>query len=154
MLSLTAAIPAVGCARRSVALFREYASQRTMFGTTKLQSEFAATHIRLGRLATRTKMAETLMRSVADELTRAGRGELQVGPLEVAVLRTEVAEIVRMCRDIVRDVMEGSGAKAHFLDNELQRIHRDMHVIASHTVFDLDLVAADAGRAMLPRRTE
>ena len=24
------------------------------------------------------------------------------------------------------------------LDNELQRIHRDMHMIAAHTVFDLD----------------
>ena len=153
MLSLTAAIPAVGCARRAVALFREHASQRTMFGTTKLQTEFAATHIRLGRLATRTKMAEMLMRSVADELTRAGRGELDVGPSEVALLRTEVAEIVRMCRDIVRDVMEGSGAKAHFLDNELQRIHRDVHVIASHTVFDVDLVAADAGRTLLPRQS-
>lgn len=149
MLSLTAAIPAVGCARRAVELFRQHVTQRVMFGTTKIQSELAATHIRLGRAAARTQMAETLMRSVADQLTRAGHGELEVGPLEVAQLRTVIAEIVRLCRDIVRDVLEGSGAKAHFLDNELQRIQRDMHVIASHTVFDLDLVAAEGGRALL-----
>ena len=49
--------------------------------------------------------------------------------------------------------MEASGAGAHFLDNELQRIHRDMHMIAAHTVFDVDAVGARArARAAEGRR--
>jgi hypothetical protein len=56
---------------------------------------------------------------------------------------------VRQCRDIVRDVLEASGAGAHFLDNELQRIHRDVHMIAAHTVFDVDVAALELGRALL-----
>ena len=36
----------------------------------------------------------------------------------------------------------------HYLDNELQRIHRDVHMIAAHTVFDVDLVAEGVGRQL------
>ena len=55
-------------------------------------------------------------------------------------LRLTIAHVVRQCRDVVRDVIEASGAGAHYLDNELQRIHRDVHMIAAHTVFDIDAV--------------
>jgi hypothetical protein len=37
----------------------------------------------------------------------------------------------------------------HFLDHELQRIQRDVHMMAAHTVFDLDLVGEQCGRALL-----
>ena len=45
--------------------------------------------------------------------------------------------------------MEGSGASVHYLDHELQRIHRDVQMMSAHTVFDLDLVAEQCGRALL-----
>ncbi len=57
-----------------------------------------------------------------------------------------IAHVVRRCRDIVRDVMASSGASVHYLGNELQRIHRDMHMICAHTVFDVDLLAEGLGR--------
>ena len=45
--------------------------------------------------------------------------------------------------------MEGSGASVHYLDHELQRISRDVQMMSAHTVFDLDLVAEQCGRALL-----
>jgi hypothetical protein len=39
----------------------------------------------------------------------------------------------------------------HHLSNELQRIHRDIHMIAAHTVFDVDLVAEGVGRELVKR---
>ena len=39
----------------------------------------------------------------------------------------------------------------HYLDNELQRLHRDIHMIAAHTVFDVDLVAEGVGRELVKR---
>ena len=65
-------------------------------------------------------------------------------------LRLTIAQVVRQCRDIVRDVLEASGAGAHFLDNELQRIHRDVHMIAAHTIFDVDVASlASSAHALL-----
>ncbi len=36
------------------------------------------------------------------------------------------------------EVTSASGASAHFLDNPLQRIKRDVDVIGGHVVFDYD----------------
>jgi hypothetical protein len=37
----------------------------------------------------------------------------------------------------------------HYLDHELQRIHRDVAMMGAHTVFDLDLAAEQCGRALV-----
>ena len=56
---------------------------------------------------------------------------------------------MRQCRDIVRDVVEASGAHAHFLDNPLQRMLRDVHTMSCHTVFDGDIGNEQFGRLQL-----
>jgi len=94
------------------------------------------------------------MHGAARDMTAHARGETQLSMLDHLQLRLTIAHVVRMCRDIVRDVMEASGAGAHFLDNELQRIHRDMHMISAHTVFDIDSVAVEFGRALLRAAAE
>ena len=45
--------------------------------------------------------------------------------------------------------MQSSGASVHYLDNELQRIHRDVHMMCAHTVFDVDLVAEGVGKQIV-----
>ena len=94
------------------------------------------------------------MRTVAREMTAHGRGQLNLSMTDHSRLRLVIAHIVRMCRDVVRDVMEASGAGAHLLDNELQRIHRDMHMMSAHTVFDVDSVAVDFGRELIEARAQ
>ena len=148
-LALTAGIPAIGCARRAVALFTQRLPERTLFGTTKKQSETSAAQIRLGNVTVRAAMAEATMRAAAREMNEHARGETELTGLDHARLRLTIAHVVRQCRDIVRDVMEASGASVHYLDNELQRIHRDVHMIAAHTVFDVDGVAGEYGRELL-----
>jgi alkylation response protein AidB-like acyl-CoA dehydrogenase len=148
-LALTAGIPAVGCARRAVQLFQARMTERILFGTTKKQSETSAAQIRLGSVTARAAMAEQLMRAAAAEMSACARGEIDLAPTDHVRLRTVIALVVRQCRDVVRDVMEASGAKAHFMDNELQRIHRDVHMVAAHTVFDVEGVANEFGRELL-----
>jgi alkylation response protein AidB-like acyl-CoA dehydrogenase len=149
MLALTAAIPAIGCARRSVELFRERMVERVMFGTGKRQASFSAARIRLANLTVQAATAEDAMRAMAARMTAHARGELQLSLIEHLELRVAIAQLVRTCREVVRDVLEASGARAHYLDNELQRIHRDIHMISAHTIFDLDLAAAALGKALL-----
>ena len=152
-LALTAGLPAVGCARRAVQLFRERMTERVLFGSTKRQSETSAAQIRLGSVAGRTALAERAMRAAAAEMGACARGEIELSAIDHVRLRTEIALVVRQCRDIVRDVLEASGAKAHFLDNELQRVHRDVHMVAAHTVFDVEGVSNEYGRALLKAAT-
>ena len=59
---------------------------------------------------------------------------------------------MRRCRDAIREILASSGASVHYLDHELQRLHRDIHMISAHTVFDVDLVAEGVGRAIVAAR--
>ena len=68
-------------------------------------------------------------------------------------MRLTIAHVVRDCRRGRAHVMEGSGASVHYLDHELQRINRDVQMMSAHTVFDLDLVAEQCGRARLDSDT-
>lgn len=69
--------------------------------------------------------------------------------LERARLRVEIGHVVKRSRDLVRDVVEACGASAHFLDNPLQRMQRDLNTLSCHTVFDLDLASEIYGRLLL-----
>ena len=146
---ITAACPAVGAAKEAVKLFFERIQTRTMFGSTTKQSDHSAAQMRLGLLDTRADSAEQELYRLAADIEAWGHAREPCPPRERARQRLRSARIVRECRDIVRDVLEASGASSHFLDNPLQRIHRDVHTLACHTVFDLDVASGIYGRTML-----
>jgi alkylation response protein AidB-like acyl-CoA dehydrogenase len=149
-LALTASIPAVGCAHRAVALFRDLVSRRVLFGTSKIQAEKLPSRIRLAHALVESRSAELLLRSAARDIEDLSRAAEPASGADVARIRLQIAHVVRNCRDVVRDIMEASGASAHFLDNELQRLHRDIHMIAAHTIFDLDAAGEHLGHELLP----
>lgn len=148
-LALTAAIPALGAARRGVALYRELVAERVKFGTRKTQGLGAATQIRFANALADVRAAETVLRAAARTIEAHGRRETELSLLDQLELRLTIAHVVRDCARIVREVMEGSGASVHYLDHELQRINRDVQMMGAHTVFDVDLAAEQSGRARL-----
>lgn len=149
MLSLTAAIPSVGAARRAVALYGRLLAERVPFGTNKTQSQRAPAQVRLAHAFADVRAAETVLRTVARDVTAHARGGSPLSLMDQIQMRLTIAHVVRDCRTVVRNVMEGAGASVHYLDHELQRIHRDVQMMSAHTVFDLDLVAEQCGRALL-----
>jgi alkylation response protein AidB-like acyl-CoA dehydrogenase len=153
MLSLTAAIPSVGAARRAVELFRRLLVERVPFGTNKAQSRRAPSQVRLAHAVADVRAAETVLRGVARDLTAHARGGPELSAMDQIQMRLTIAHVVRDCRRAVRDVMEGSGAGVHYLDHELQRISRDVQMMSAHTVFDLDLVGEQCGRALVEANT-
>ena len=149
ILYLAAGVPAVGAARAALKRFVERAPQRTKFGTGTRQSESAETHIRIGLAQGKLDMAELTCRQVAAETEAWGRRE-DLCPLAQRMRhRLLMTQAVRMARDVVRDLFEASGANAHHQQEPLQRIHRDVHTIAAHAVFDAELVAEQVGRHAL-----
>lgn len=151
-LSLTAALPALGAAKRSLALFEGRLFDRVMFGTKRTQSARVPTQVRLANLRVSVDFAETLMRNIAARIQAHAEGAIDLDLLSQQELRLAIAHVVRQCRDIVREVLQASGASAHYLDSELQRIHRDVHMMCAHTVFDIDLVAEGVGRQIVAAR--
>jgi alkylation response protein AidB-like acyl-CoA dehydrogenase len=148
-LSLTAAMPAVGAAKRAVELFRALMFDRVQFGTTRTQSTRIPAQARLANLVVEADSAEMLLRGIAGRLQAHADGAVSSSLAEQQQQRLAIAHVVRRCRDIVRDVVQSSGASVHYLDNELQRIHRDVHMICAHTVFDVDLLAEGIGRELV-----
>jgi alkylation response protein AidB-like acyl-CoA dehydrogenase len=148
-LSITAAMPGLGAAKRALELFEDRLFNRVMFGTRKPQSARVPTQVRLANLRVQVDLAEMQLRAVAARMQDHCDGVIDLDALAQAELRLAIAHVVRQCRDIVREVMQSSGASVHYLDNELQRLHRDIHMIAAHTVFDVDLVAEGVGRQIV-----
>ena len=146
---ITAACPAVGAAKEAVSLFFERIQQRTLYGSGTKQSDHGPAQMRLGLLDVRAETVEQELYRLADTIEDWGRADQPCPQRERARQRLQAARIVRECRDIVRDVVEASGASSHFLDNPLQRIHRDVHTLACHTVFDLDVASGTYGRTLL-----
>lgn len=149
VLGLTALAPAVGCARRAVELFTDRLKARTVYGTTDKQSEKSVAQWRLGRLTVAAKNAEILLLRMAEEVEDWGRASEPCPEHVRAEYRARLGDLMRQCRDIVRDVVEASGAHAHFLDNPLQRMLRDVHTMSCHTVFDGDIGNEQFGRLQL-----
>ena len=111
LLSLTAAIPSVGAARRAVELYRALIAERVPFGTHKVQSQRAPAQIRLAHALADVRAAETVLRAVARAIERHARGEARLADMDQIEMRLTIAHVVRDCRSVVRNVMDGSGAE-------------------------------------------
>lgn len=149
LLSIAAATPALGAARRALDLFRERLGSRTLYGTRSPQGERQAAQIRLGSIAAQLHGAEVVLRQVGRELAAWGHTDDLCPAADRARMRLVVAQVVRTCRDAVTQLMEASGASAHLRSNPLQRIQRDVNTLSCHTVFDLEMGAENYGRLLL-----
>lgn len=148
-LALTAAIPALGAARRAAELYRELVGKRVRFGTKKVQAQNAASQSRLASAYTQVCAAEAALRRCAQAVDAHARGQVELSGVEQVQARLAIARVVHECLDAVRTIMDGSGSSVHFLGAELGRIHRDVQMMSTHTIFDLELAAQQCGKAML-----
>lgn len=148
-LGLTAACPLIGCANRTVERFRERMQARTIYGTADKQSERALGQSRLAHLTVRAKTNTKNLFDIARDVAWWGQ-RFDICPAEErAEFRVRLGHVVREARDIVRDVVEASGASAHHLDNPIQQAMRDLETASGHTVFDLDVATESYGRVLL-----
>jgi len=149
VLGLTAAAPAVGCAVRTVERFRERVQERTVYGTRDKQGAKALAQSRLGSLMVRARHLELTLRQIARDVAAWGECAEICPDIERAEFRVRIGQVVREARNIVREVVEASGAHAHNLANPLGRALRDLETLSCHTVFDLDISTESYGRLLL-----
>ena len=129
---------------------RTACSTACMFGTKRTQSARVPTQVRLANLRVEVDFAETLLRDIADRMQAHADGRDRPRPAGPAAPapRASPTSCAGAATSSARS-SQSSGASVHYLDNELQRIHRDVHMICAHTVFDVDLVAEGVGRQIV-----
>ncbi|MBL9009856.1 MAG: hypothetical protein JNL56_01630 [Alphaproteobacteria bacterium] len=148
-LAMTAAISAIGAARSALNAYRARLEAHVRMGNASAQADRPAAQIRLGRADVTIACAEQIVRE-------AGRGTVAAGALSGPSqllrrieLRAQIAYAVSLCRDAVAHMAEAAGSGAHMLDQPFQRAVRDLGVISSHVVFDVDTAYELRGRSLV-----
>ena len=147
ILALAASMPAVGQARAAIRRQKEQMKQRRLYGTPDVhQSEKTPSQIRLARADLQVRQAELLMRDVVQEvMALRQRARLE----DRARWTGSLALAVDQSKQALQSLSEAAGASAHFLTHPLQRALRDVNMMATHVIFDLDQRLELHGRALL-----
>ncbi|MGV0741772.1 acyl-CoA dehydrogenase family protein [Mycolicibacterium sp. XJ870] len=144
-LALLAAMPALGSAERAADIYAARLSERVIAYEGVKQKDKPAAQAHLGEARVRLRalrglLADTVgqiedMLAVGDPVSRDVRGQA----------RLAAAHIVHESQAVIALLLGSSGASAHFLDNPLQRISRDVGVLSGHVIFDYDTSRELAG---------
>ena len=148
-LCVTAAIPAIGAARQAVILCAERLRHHVKLGATGATVEKPAAQMRLARADLLARSAERTVRWAARENLAIGDIDEPEQTTERIRLRAEIALAVQQCVEAVRTCCEAVGSSVHALDNPMQRLLRDVQVMQSHIVYDLDVATELHGRALV-----
>ncbi len=142
-------VPALGIAQSAVEAYRERLETRGSALMSGKQSENAPSQIALGRASEQAAMArDILMGAAHDFQRRAEAGDTFTAEDRIGH-RLRMAEVMRMCTQVVTDVFMDAGTGAMFDGNPLQRMFRDMYAIRSHVVIDPNNAAENRGRLLL-----
>ena len=137
-LALLAAMPALGSAERAADIYAERLSQRVLAYEGVMQKDKPIAQAHLAEARVRLRALRGLLTDTIGEIeTAVAAGDPMARPVR-AKARLAAAHMVHESRAVIGDLLEASGASAHFLDNPLQRIKRDVDVICGHVVFDYD----------------
>jgi 3-hydroxy-9,10-secoandrosta-1,3,5(10)-triene-9,17-dione monooxygenase len=144
-LALTAAMPVLGAAERVTELFAERLGGRVLAYGGAAQKDQPAAQIRLGDAKVRLRALRALISETAEEIEHIVASGERIQRSTRANARLAAAYTVHECRSLIADLMEASGASAHFLTNPLQRAKRDVDIASGHVVFDYDVGRELAG---------
>ncbi|MBW0016646.1 MAG: acyl-CoA dehydrogenase [Mycobacterium sp.] len=144
-LALTAAMPVLGAAEWVTELFAKRLGDRILAYSGVAQKDQPAAQARLADAIVRLRALRTLIADTADDIERIVATGTRVNRATRANARLAAAHTVRECRWIISDLMEASGASAHFLSSPLQRAKRDVDIASGHVVFDYDVSRELAG---------
>ncbi len=144
-LSLLAAMPALGTAERVLELFTERLCERVIAYEGSRQKDKPIAQARLGEARVRLGALPGLLDDNIERIEAILAAGDRVPRAVRADARLAAAHIVKESRSVIGNLLEASGASAHFLDNPLQRAKRDIDVLSGHVIFDYDTSRELAG---------
>lgn len=149
VLALIAAAPALGAAEAAVELFRRRLNERVLAYTLgDKQADQPAARVRLAIAMSEVRAARAVWEQALAALTAAAAGG-EPTVTDRMDARLAAASTVRLSRQAISTVCEGSGASIYAEGSPLQRLQRDVEVLKGHVIFDWDRCAELAGRIAL-----
>ncbi|MBP7629682.1 MAG: hypothetical protein KA758_04475 [Acidimicrobiales bacterium] len=154
VLALVAAAPALGAAEAAVELFRRRLNERVLAYTLgDKQADQPAARVRLATAMAEVRAARAVWEQALAALTDAALAGAAAGGAPTVADRMDArlaaASTVRLARQAISTVCEGSGASIYAETSPLQRLQRDVEVLKGHVIFDWDRCAELAGRIAL-----
>ena len=111
--------------------------------------DFQAVQIKIAEAAAAIDAAGRIMRgNTAEAMAYAERGEVP-GLLAKAKYRRDGAWSVGLCVDAVDRISRLSGGGGIYLRNPVQRAFRDVHAVAAHIAFNMDVAGTTYGRVAI-----
>lgn len=151
-LALVAAMPALGAAEHVADVFTARLGERILAYEGAKQQDKPAAQVRVGEARVRLRALHGLLADTVGRIEDIlATGDRVPRPIR-ADARLAAAHIVHESRAVIGELLEASGASAHFLNNPLQRAKRDVDVICGHVVFDYDVSRELAGALAIGRK--
>jgi 3-hydroxy-9,10-secoandrosta-1,3,5(10)-triene-9,17-dione monooxygenase len=137
-----------GALRGAATTFAEVTKARKSSYTGASVAEKPAAQMRMGRAMAAANAVDALVNdSVNKVLTfRAGA---QLTFEDNAAMRASDALITQMTCDAINDIMHGAGSNAFRSDCALQRFFRDVNVLRTHALLDIEPASELYGRVLL-----
>lgn len=144
-LALLAAMPALGSAERAAQIYAERLGERVIAYEGVKQKDKPAAQAHLGEAQVRLRALRALLEDTVGQIEAVLTAGDPVSRDVRGQARLAAAHIVHESQAVVALLLSSSGAGAHFLDNPLQRIKRDVDVLSGHVIFDYDTSRELAG---------
>ena len=92
---------------------------------------------------------EALLRSHTQRIGETARQHQKFELLDRAAVRADCTWVVKTARRNAQELCDQAGTSAFFLSSQLQRFHREISVMSSHSFYDADRMYDVYGRALL-----
>jgi 3-hydroxy-9,10-secoandrosta-1,3,5(10)-triene-9,17-dione monooxygenase len=97
---------------------------------------------------TELNAAEALLKSHATRIGQTARNGDRFEMIDRAAVRADCTWVVKTARRTAQELCDQAGTSAFFLSSELQRFHREISVMSSHSFYDADRMYDVYGKAL------
>ena len=138
---------ALGMAEGALAAFLEQAAKRPPFNLPySTMSEMASIHVVAGKAQAVINAAAAVIWRHADEIDRRAIAGEDFLPWDEPEITMDLVHQIHQCLQMVDGLQLALGSSTVSLSNPIQRIVRDIHVLATHGAFRVDPMAEITGR--------
>ncbi|GAS86738.1 acyl-CoA dehydrogenase [Mycolicibacterium brisbanense] len=148
-LALLAAMPALGSAERVTELYAQRLAERVLPYEGVMQKDKPIAQAHLSGALVRLRALRGLLADTVGQIEGIVAAGDQVDKPVRAQARLAAAHIVAESRAVIAELLGAGGASIHFLSSPMQRLKRDVDVLAGHVVFDYDTSRELAGALAL-----
>jgi 3-hydroxy-9,10-secoandrosta-1,3,5(10)-triene-9,17-dione monooxygenase len=137
-----------GALRGATTVFGTITRERKSSYTGASVAEKPAAQMRMGRAMAAANAVDAIVDNSVSKIMQLAPGE-RLSFEENAAMRASDAFVTQVSCDTVNDLVQGAGSNAFRSESPLQRFFRDINVIRSHALMDIEPASELYGKLLL-----